>query len=313
MLQWSSSRCSVRGPGAYGSARFLVNPRGRTLLVVPPVKRAIVEVRWGPLASRKAVIDPGRTLRVGRSNVVDFALPHDAQMSAEHLALTWDGERCRVRDLDSAKGTWLGGERVPGGEVSNGGWIQAGTTHLMVYFEAHTPPREEDEVAALAGEKATALHDLAREANLFAVVDASRGARPLRLLREAVDEHRSLYDGVKGEALARCAPYLVSLRADSGLLERLVQEGWGARWGIYLASARPFKEVRRHLRRFLMVEDDVTAERYYFRFYDPSALRAFLPSCTPRQRADFFGEIACFFAEGERGEVCRFTPEPPAS
>ena len=110
--------------------------------------------------------------------------------------------------------------------------------------------------------------------------------------------------------LAHCAPYLVALRPDSGLLERLVREGWGARWGIFFACARPFKDVRRHLRRFLLVEDDVTAEKYYFRFYDPRTLRVFLPSCTPRQRADFFGEIACFFAEGERGELRRFTPEP---
>lgn len=275
-------------------------------------KRAIVEVRWGPLASRKAILDPGRTLCVGRSNLADLPLPHDAWMSAKHLTLAWDGERCHVRDLDSAKGTWLAGERVGEGEVESGSWIQAGATHLMVYFEAHSPPREDDGEEALAGEKAAALDALVREREgrrLFAVVDASRGPRPLRLLREAVDEHRSLYEGVKGEALAKCAPYLVALRTDSGLLERLVREGWGARWGIFLACSRPFKDVRRHLRRFLMVEDDVTGQKYYFRFYDPSALRVFLPSCTPRQRADFFGEVACFFAEGERGELCRFLPE----
>ena len=293
-------------------------------MLVP--KRAIVEVRGGPLAYRKAVLDPGRTLRVGRSNLADLALPHDAQMSGEHLALTWDGERCRVRDLDSAMGTWLGGERVREGEVEHAGLLEAGSTCFRVYFEAHTPPRDEDEDDALAAEKAAALAELSRERDaahagghpqapgqrggcLFAVVDASRGDRPLRLLREAVDDHQSLYQGVKGEALDRCAPYLVALRPDSGLLERLVREGWGARWGIFLACARPFKDVRRHLRRFLTVEDDVTAKKYYFRFYDPRTLRTFLPSCTPRQRADFFGEIACFFAEGERGELRRFMRE----
>jgi hypothetical protein len=279
-----------------------------------PRGRAIVEVRWGPLAYRKAILDSGHTLRVGRSNLMDLALPHDAQMSAEHLAITWDGELCRVHDLDSAGGTWLQGERVGEGEMTNGAWIRAGSTDLMVYFEAHTPPRGEAEGAPLTTEKASALHalhELQREANLFAVVDASRGPRPLRLLREAVDEHCSLYDGVKGEALARVAPYLVALRPDSGLLERVVHEGWGSRWAIYFACARPFKDVRRHLRRFLLVEDDVTAEKYYFRFYDPRTLRVFLPSCTPRQSQDFFGEIACFLSEGERGDLCRFTPEPP--
>ena len=60
-------------------------------------RRAIVEVRFGPLASRRAIIEPGQLLRVGRSNMLGLALPHDGQMSAEHLELSWDGERCRVR------------------------------------------------------------------------------------------------------------------------------------------------------------------------------------------------------------------------
>ncbi len=68
--------------------------------------------------------------------------------------------------------------------------------------------------------------------------------------------------------------------------------------------------MRRHLRRFLLVEDDETGERFFFRFYDPRTLRVFLPTCTPRQREDFFGEVACWFAEGERGEVERFRARP---
>jgi len=56
-------------------------------------RRAIVEVRWSPLSSRKAILDPGRTLRVGRSNLADLALPHDAQMSAEHPTMSGI-ERC---------------------------------------------------------------------------------------------------------------------------------------------------------------------------------------------------------------------------
>ena len=130
-------------------------------------RRAIVEVRWGPLACRKAILTPGQTLCIGRSNLADLSLPCDARMSARHLALTWDGQRCRVRDLESAGGTWVEGERVDEGEIVNGAWIRAGETNLMVYLEAHTSPRDEDGAAALAEEKAAALHALALEANLF--------------------------------------------------------------------------------------------------------------------------------------------------
>ena len=278
---------------------------------MPPARRAILEVRGGPLSARKAILSPGQTLRVGRSNLADLAIPNDSQMSAEHFALTWDGERCHVRDLDSAKGTWLQDVRIREADATNGAYLRAGDTHLMVYFEAHTPPRAS--APAPIDETLLALHCFDHTENLYAVVDASRGKRPLQLLRESVDEHRSLYDGRKGETLADVAPYLVSFRKDSRLIERLVREGWGAGWGIYLSCSRPFKEVRRHLRRFLMVEDDDTGETYYLRYYDPKVLRLLVPTLTPRQRADFFGDVDAFYAEGDRGEVCPFPREAQPS
>lgn len=269
-------------------------------------RRAILEVRWGPLAFTKAVLEPRQVLRVGRSNLVGLPLPHDREASAEHFELTWDGETCRLRDLESAGGTWLDGRRVNEAVVPNGSWIKAGGTNFMLYVEATTPPPRAEALPCVH-EAMAALDTLQiHPGPLFAVIDASRGRRPLQLLREAVDAHGSLYDGVKGDELDHVAPYLVAFRRDSGLLERVVREGWGRRWGIFFSCARPFRDVRRHLRRFLMVEDDESGEKYYFRFYDPRTLRLFLPTCTPRQRADFYGEVTCFFAEGERGEVSIF-------
>lgn len=270
--------------------------------------RLIVQIHGDRRGARKAILAPGATLRIGRSERADLVVPHDAQVAPAHFELRWDGARCLLRDLGSSAGTLLQGERVSEGVVTSGAWIRVGHTDLSVHVEAHTPPTQPAEAPVEA--RVGALSSLRREPGpLFAIVDASRGARLLTLLRESVDEQRSLYDGVKGEALARVAPTLVALRRDSGLLDRLVREGWGARWAIYLACARPFDELRRHLRRFLLVEDDDSGERFYFRFYDPRTLRAFLPTCTPRQREDFFGEIQGFLLEGERGELLRFLPE----
>jgi hypothetical protein len=246
-------------------------------------------------------------VRVGRSNIVDLPFPKDATMSGVHLALSWDGHRVRVKDLGSAEGTWLGGARIAEVEVPSGSFIRAGGTNLMVYEEARTPARAS--APAPIEKVLLAHHALTQTPHLYGIVDASRGARPLQLLREAIDEHESLYEGVKGEALARCAPYLVALRQDSGLLARLLREGWGARWGVFLSCARPFKDLRRHLRRFLLVEDDASGERFYLRFYDPHTLRMLVPTCTLRQRADFFGDIDAFFAEGPSGELCAFPRE----
>jgi len=303
------------------------------------VQRAIVEVRLGPLSGKKSVIAPGDRLRVGRKPRADLCIPHDRLMSGVHFEIAWDGERCVLSDLKSAQGTLLGGERVASGEVKNGAWIRAGGTDFMVHFEASTPPpvdfdtylddAEEDEVEplvaawlrdnreprrqeaeALAARREQALSALReRSERLYAVLDAARSDRILTLLREAVEPYRSLYEGIEGEALAHVAPYLVELPRGSGLLERLVREGWEKRWGIFIDYPRSFKELRRHLRRFLMVADADTRKKYYFRFYDPVVLRSFVPTCTVKQRSEFFDDVRAFFAEGEEGEITRFTQE----
>ncbi|HYO52169.1 DUF4123 domain-containing protein [Archangium sp.] len=140
---------------------------------------------------------------------------------------------------------------------------------------------------------------------LFAVLDAARERRMLKLLQGAGEPFESLYEGEEGKELAEVAPYLVSLPKDSALLEQLMRSGWGRSWGLFLTSRLPFKETRRHLRKFLMIEDASTGKQLYFRFYDPRVLRMFLPTCTAEQRTEFLGRLGSILAEGEKGEVLR--------
>jgi len=152
------------------------------------------------------------------------------------------------------------------------------------------------------------LRGIADDVGLHVVLDAARSDRILQVLREAVEEHRSLYEGVKGQALDEVAPYLVTLPADSRLLGQLVEEGWLNRWGIFLEGAVPKRELRRHLRRFLVVEDEA-GEPLYFRFYDPVCLREFWPTCGRRQRAELCGPVSAFLVEGEGGELLRLNAD----
>jgi pSer/pThr/pTyr-binding forkhead associated (FHA) protein len=283
-------------------------------------RRAIVEVRWAAkVPARKLVIAPGAALRVGRTERADLVVPDDRTMSPVHFELRWDGTKCTVADR-SREGTLLNGEPVTEGEVKNGGWVRAGGTIFSVYFEGATPPRAEsglkgDGTDRLAPAQQDVLAALEKEAApLFAVLDAARTLRIIEVLRESAEEYRSLYEGIKGEALAMQAPYLVSLPKGSRLLPQLVLEGWGRRWGIYLSCRRPFDEVRTQLRRISMVHNDQTRERMYFRFYDPRMLRLFLPTCALRQKEQVFGEIEAFLVEGRDGELVRLTArEEPAS
>lgn len=295
----------------------------------------ILEVKGGPLNGTKKVLEPGGKIRVGRRARADLVVP-DEQMSAPHFEISWDGTKCVLKDLKSKKGTHVGGAKVSRAELTNASWIRAGGSDFMVFFEAATPPAmdfdealfeaDEEDLKPLAAEWVRlnrGKHEAAKKARraradlalaalqaenepLYAVLDAARSDRIVTLLQESVEEVRSLYEGVEGETLAHVAPYLVSLPKGSRLLGRLMEEGWEKRWGIFLACPRPFKDVRTHFRRLLIVADMDTRERFYFRFYDPTVLRAFLGAATERQKHEIFGKIRAFYAEGELGEICRF-------
>jgi hypothetical protein len=274
--------------------------------------RCIVEVRWGRLAGTKALIAPGGTLRVGRTERADLVIGHDGKMSHVHFELRWDGGRCLLRDLGSIEGTKVGGAPVTEAEVPHGGWIQAGETDLAVYIEDRTVRLEDEDDAPdnaeqlrleAAEEAIGVLRKEARKEPLYAVLDAARDERILELLREHVEPHRSLYEGAEGETLDEVAPYLVGpFREDSALLDRLVREGWGKRWGIYCASREPFREVRRHWRRFLMVELDESGERVYFRFYDPAVMVTFMDTADEEQRSSVNAIFASLLAEDETND-----------
>jgi hypothetical protein len=280
--------------------------------------RLIVEVRWGKLGGTKLVLRPGQTARVGRTPSADLIIEHDGRMSREHFALAWDGTTATLRYLASLTGTLLEGKAIEGeAVVKHGGWVQAGDTHFMVYVEDRTPAarRETDgaEAARLEQQRREAaqkaLAELRAEAAaepLYALLDAARDDRILELLREHVEPHRSLYDGAPGEDLEEVAPYLAGpMRADSALLDRLVLEGWGRRWGMWCASGEPFVEVRRHWRRFLLAEIEDSGQKVYFRFYDPGVMRAFWGACEVGQKAALFGRARSWFLEQASGEVAR--------
>jgi hypothetical protein len=272
-------------------------------------RRVIVEVRFGPSASRKAVIEPGGALRVGRADKAGMVIPHDEQMSAVHFELTWDGATCLLADLGSAAGTFLGGERVTRSSVGHGDWIRAGSTDFSVFFEMASLPWPNIRSTAPLPLREKALEELMgplQGGSLHVLLDAARAERILFLLREAVEEYQSLFEGVTAVAMAEGAPYLVKLSAGSALLSRLVLEGWGDAWGVFFTCPRPLKEIRAHFRKIVMVTLEEREGPVYFRFYDPRVLRLFLPTCTARQEDELFGPVDRFLCEGEGGEVVRY-------
>ncbi|HRI63124.1 MAG TPA: DUF4123 domain-containing protein [Polyangium sp.] len=258
--------------------------------------RLIVEIRYGKMAGKKVIVDPGKSLRVGRTELAELVVSHDGQMSGVHFELSWSGTHCQLRDLSSIGGTKLGGEAVKDAEVRHGGWIQAGDTDFMVYMEGRLKPQLRTldsseqliEDQRLDGAARVLLRLRNEKAPVYALVDAGRDLRVLELLRQHVEPHHSLYDGLDGETLEDVAPYLVGpMRRDSALLENLVTEGFGKRWAVFVTTYEKFVEVRRHFRRFLKVQMEYSHEDVFFRFFDPGVLRPFWPTCNAGQKREF--------------------------
>lgn len=280
-----------RGPGgAVGAPRLILE---------------VLALRGEP---RRFLLAAGASARVGRTTLSDFVVADDEQMSGAHFLIEWDGAAAAVTDLGSATGTLVGGAQVAAGTVRHGGWIRAGTTDFRVHREGHSLIESGADISLSPFLRALHRRLAGGDGLLYAVLDAARSPRIVELLKESADEHQSLFEGLAGAGLWRVAPYLVKLEPDtSPLLARLLAEGWGHAWGIYVQSGAPFKQVRRHFRRHLRVEDP-ESRSLYFRFYDPRVLRRFLPMASGRQSHELFAEVGCYVVEGKLpGEVLTFT------
>ncbi len=267
-----------------------------------PARRGVARILYSPGGRfRRVIFAPGDALRFGRDERADVSVA-DEELRPSHFELFFDGVCFMARELQGAGRLLLDGRRASVGEVRNGGFVVAGRTTVCVYLEDRTPPASSEPAAGGADALAT-LAPLRDAGDLYGVFDGARDPRLIQLLNESVEEHASLYEGAEAAVLDEFAPYLVRFAKDSRLLERLVTEGWGGAWGIYFVSREAPKDVRRHFRRFLMVLDETSNKKMYFRFYDPRVLREFFPIATPRQQAELVSGLDALMLESESGAL----------
>ena len=265
----------------------------------------------GPAAGRRFALPEGQVLRVGRNAAAEIPVPEDPRLSGFHFSVENAGAGITVRDLDSTLGTYLSGRSVSQGAASDGDKIVAGQSVFTVHSSVGQPKRAAGSSGGAGESLRTAIFEQGQP--LYAILDAARDKRIKKMLEaQRASPFQSLYEGKQGEELADYAPYIVRVYHDSPLVEKLIEDGWGKSWGIYLRCPLSILEVRRHFRHFLMVKDE-TGEEFYFRFYDPRVLRVFLPTCTQDQRLEFFGPVERFFMEDDRGaKVLEFAPNGEA-
>lgn len=139
-----------------------------------------------------------------------------------------------------------------------------------------------------------------RGTEIYAVLDGARDPCIHQMVRSSELAWRCLYAGTLPAELLEVAPYLVHMRPHASFTNDVLSRGWGHAWGIWLISAAPFDDLRRHLRRFLRVQDEA-GRRLVFRYYDPIVLATFLPTCTAAELAELFGPIDAFLLEAGPG------------
>lgn len=140
----------------------------------------------------------------------------------------------------------------------------------------------------------------------YMLIDAAR--RPgihLSLAEHQAELHiRSLYQGETAEQFADVSPYVARLDPEVDYSHYLVDQGWGDAWGLFVHSTLDIDGVRRHFRKFTIVNTE-DGKTLLFRFYDPRVLCSFLPTCDDGQLSALFGGILRYLAEDEDGACLR--------
>lgn len=143
---------------------------------------------------------------------------------------------------------------------------------------------------------------------LYAILDSARDEKIYSKLLKSDIEVVSLYRGDPERELAEVAPYLIKLQRIDPFNEWFLKNGWGKSWGIFFESSATMKELRQHLRIFLMVYDE-EANPLYFRYYDPRVFRIYLPTCDQEEMNTVFGPIRYYAMEDEDPNfLLRFWP-----
>lgn len=281
--------------------------------------RAFIQSTSGRTAGKKNWLEPNTAVSIGQGGRATWVIADDPELSLVHFDVFWDGEKLTVEGAGKRLFLLDNAEIEPSKRVEarNGSILGAGRSTFVLRIIPPNllaslpppPPNVRPRTEALTAARNEALAALNKEEKLFAILDGARDRRVRVLLNVCQEQSQSLYDGLKGDTLADVAPYLVQLEKDSELLKFLVNETWGESWGIFLIGARPFVEVRRRLRRSLMVRDEESEKKLYFRFYDPRVMRIFWPAATVRQKSEMTGsEISAFLLEGMQDELIRAVP-----
>jgi hypothetical protein len=95
----------------------------------------ILEAAAGPAAGSRVRLLSGQVANIGRTEWADFSFPRDREMSDVHFQLECLPQGCRLRDLNTPRGTLVNGQKIKEVVVRHGDRIIAGQTTFLVHIE----------------------------------------------------------------------------------------------------------------------------------------------------------------------------------
>jgi hypothetical protein len=136
---------------------------------------------------------------------------------------------------------------------------------------------------------------------VYALLDGARDDAIAKMIRISGLPFSCLYAGNLSPDLQAAAPYLVQVAPESRMFKAFFEAGWGRSWGIFAVAEADvtLQVLRKHFRSLLRVSDE-QGKALVFRYYDPRVLRAYLPTCTPSERREFFGPALRLVAESDQ-------------
>ena len=242
-------------------------------------------------------------LTIGREAPADIVV-RDRFLSRSHFQLQCAGMLYTLADAGSSNGTFVNGVRLRGAELKPRDAIYAGRTAFRFAPKLNgkvvldSLPNSPGELLPWQQKLIGALESACK----YVVLDGAISPAVRDLLNQAGVLYQSLYEGEQARDLASFGPYLAAIQKGSKLMPFLIKAGWGKSWGVFLSTEMEFVDVRKHLRRFLMVEIE-GGRKAIFRFCDPRVMRMFIPTCDADQRKQFFGQIQHIFVESDTPTV----------
>lgn len=132
--------------------------------------------------------------------------------------------------------------------------------------------------------------------NAYLLLDASISPDIPICVEAFPEQARCLFDGAAFEDLAEVGPWLVELRRYGSAWDWYVADGYGHNWGIIVHTRLPLMKLKTQLKKFIKIQDE-EGQTYFFKFYRPQHLNAYLPSFDDDQRSRFLRGVDAMWAE----------------